>query len=92
MEDSSLKTTYDTTPATLGGLEIWGNRLLEMMDENKEELKAEFRAAIRESADELRAEFNRRMDAQGQRLGRIEDDVTDVRLLLKSIDKKLSAK
>lgn len=87
MKDSSLKTTYDTTPATLGDLEIWGNRLLEMMDDNKEELRAE----IKKSADELRAEFNRRMDAQDQRLGRIEDDVADIRLLLKSIDKKLSA-
>lgn len=92
MKDPSLKTNYDTTPATLGDLEIWGNRLLEMMDEKTEELKVELKAEIRKSADELRAEFNRRTDTQDQRLGRIEDDVTEIRLLLKSIDKKLSDK
>lgn len=81
MKDTSspAKISYDTTPATLGDLEIWGNRLLEMMDENKEELKTEFKAEIKEFRNEV-----------STRMGNFEDKQNDLILLVKSIDKKLS--
>lgn len=86
MKDSSLpaRTTYDTTPATHGDLDIWGGRLIEIIDEAKKELK--------EDVQELRTEFNKRMDASDARQSQMQDTLTDTLLLVKSIDKKLSKK
>lgn len=78
---SPIKMTYDTTPATLGDLDIWGGRIVEMIDEAKGEVKTE-----------LKAEFNKRFDATDARIGRLEDKQNDTLLLVKSIDKKLSKK
>lgn len=78
MKDASpLKTTYDTTPATLGDLDIWGGRLMEIIDEAKEELKAE---------------FSERMDASDARQTQMQDTLAEHTLLLKAIDKKLTKK
>ncbi len=98
MKNSSpARTTYDTTPATHGDLDIWGGRIMEVIDEKAEEVKTELRAEIKQSTKELRTEFSRRMDKQDERLDNIEeqlsqvkDTVTDNTLLLKAIDKKLS--
>lgn len=79
MKDSSspARVTYDPTPATHGDLDIWGGRLIEMIDETKTELKAEIK--------EFRDEVNTRM-------GNFEDKQNNILLTVKAIEKKLSEK
>lgn len=85
MQDSSPHNIkHDTTPATFGDLDIWGGRIVEMIDEKAEEVKTELKTEIKELA--------KRMDASDARQSQTQDTLTDVLLLVKSIDRKLLKK
>lgn len=86
MKDPSptARTTYDTTPATHGDLDIWGGRLTEIIDETKTELKAD--------VNEVKAELKEFRDEVNTRMGNFEDKQNDILLTVKAIEKKLSEK
>lgn len=82
---------HDTTPATHGDLEIWGGRLLEVMEENKQELKADI-GSVKTELKSVKAELKAEIGDVRERVIRLEDRQNDTYLLVKAIEKKISKK
>lgn len=96
---------HDTTPATHGDLEVWGGRLLEVMEENKQELKVDIGSvkselgsvktglgSVKNELKSVKAELKAEIGDVRERVIRLEDRQNDTYLLVKAIEKKISKK
>jgi len=95
MTKLSLKNQLDTTPATHGDLEIWGGRLMEVIQETSEETKKELRAEMqglkKELSDRL-GDHEQLLKSMKEELVQLKDVVYDMAISVKAIEKKVSKK